>query len=473
MRISHCFRLTRLLLALLTLWAGATTVTAAAPEEPPKRILFLFADDLGWGDLKSNGSDYGVTFQIDRLAQEGTTFTQFYTPASVCSPSRVGVMSGRFPGELGFHTVISGVKRNAELGILDFLDPELPMLPRLLKSAGYRTAHFGKWHLGTSQGMRAPLPDAYGIDEHRVTTGRGNTWENEDDPFFRSESSNLIVNETIRFLDQHRDERCFVNLWFLLTHATLNPTEEELEAFRSRMPVGTSHPGATAIYLASLRNLDVAVGRLLTWLDEQGMAEDTLVLFSSDNGPEDITIRNASHSGVGSAGPFRGRKRSLYEGGIRLPLLARWPGHIPAGEVNDSVVAGVDLLPTLCRFAGVELPDDMRLSGEDRSAVLLGAREARSKSLFWEWRYRIPGQVLNRSPILAMREGPWKLLMNPDGSRKELYRIGEDPMELQNLADRQTDVVESMSESLRQWYATLPEAPIDEDAGKAEWAWPK
>ena len=105
--------------------------------------------------------------------------------------------------------------------------------------------------------------------------------------------------------------------------------------------------------------------------------------------------------------------------------------------------------------------------------MLLGAREARSKSLFWEWRYRIPGQVLNRSPILAMRGGPWKLLMNPDGSRKELYRIGEDPMELQNLADRQTDVVESMSESLRQWYATLPEAPIDEDAGKAEWAWPK
>lgn len=442
----------------------------------PKRILFLYADDLGWGDLKSNGSDYGVTFQIDRLAREGTTFTQFYVPASVCSPSRVGVMSGRFPGELGFHSVISGVRRNADLKIPDFLDPALPMLPRLLKEgAGYHTAHFGKWHLGTTQGVRAPLPEAYGIDEHRVSTGRGNTWEEEKDngEYFRAKSSDLIVHEAIRFLNHHRDEPCFLNLWFLLTHATLNPTPEELEAFRSRMPVGTPYPGATAIYLASLRNLDVAVGKLLAWLDDEGLAEDTLILFSSDNGPEDIAIRNASHSGVGHPGPFRGRKRSLYEGGIRTPLLARWPGHIPAGEVNASVIGGVDLLPTLCHLAGVSLPKDITLNGEDRSAALLGGKDVpRAKPLFWEWRYRIPGHPLNQSPILAMRDGPWKFLINPDGTRPELYRVEADPMELQNLATQEPKVTATLTKQLLDWYATLPEAPIDATAGKVQWDWP-
>lgn len=469
--VSGMISIRSLILAAATLLVFGM-VLAETPE-PPKRILFLFADDLGWGDLKSNGSDYGVTFQIDRLAAEGTTFTQFYAPASVCSPSRVGVMSGRFPGELGFHSVISGVKRNAEKKIPDFLDPELPMLPRLLKEKGYHTAHFGKWHLGTTQGVRAPLPEAYGIDEHRVTTGRGNTWENADDEFFRARSSDLIVSETIRFLKQHRDEPCFVNLWFLLTHATLNPTPKELEPFQSRMPAGTPYSGATAIYLASLRNLDVAVGKLLTWLDEEGLAEDTLVLFSSDNGPEDITIRNASHSGVGESGPFRGRKRSMYEGGIRVPLLARWPGHIPAGKVSDAIIGGVDLLPTLCSLANVDLPGDTVLSGEDRSAVLLGGDDPRTKPLFWEWRYRIAGHPLHHSPILAMREGPWKLLMNPDGSRQELYRIAGDTMELQNLAEQNPDILASMTAKLQDWYATLPEAPADEEAGKVGWKWPE
>lgn len=445
----------------------------AEDAKPPKRILFLYADDLGWGDIKSNGSPYGVAFQIDRLAQEGTTFTQFYVPASVCSPSRVGVMTGRFPGELGVHTVFSGVKRNAERGVPDFLDPSMPMLPRLLKENGYRTAHFGKWHLGTSQGYRAPLPDEYGIEQHRVTAGRGDTWEKEGDESFQARSSDLIVAETIRFLEQHRDEPCFVNLWFLMTHATLHPTEKQLEDFSSRSPKGVPYPGATAIYLASLRSLDVAVGKLLTWLDEEGMAEDTLVVFASDNGPEDITVRNASHSGVGQTGPFRGRKRSIYEGGIRTPLLARWPGKIPAGRVSDAVIGGVDLLPTICSIADAPLPEDAEFDGEDRSSVFFGGDDKRNKPLFWEWRYRIIGHSLHQSPTLAIRKGPWKLLMNPDGSRKELYNIPEDSMEMQNLFDQKPEIARELEAELSEWKAGLPESPSDREAGQVSWKVPR
>src|SRR5690606_36345164 len=146
-------------------------------------------------------------------------------------------------------------------------------------------------------------------------------------------------------------------------------------------------------------------------LERMGLAKDTCVIFSSDNGPEDIQITNASHSGVGSAGPLRGRKRSLYEGGGRTPFIVRWPGRVPAGAVDDgSVIAGVDFLPTVCALAGIELPAGHALDGEDRSAVLRGAAGPRAKSIHWEWRFRVAGHVWNRSPMLAIRDGDWKLL---------------------------------------------------------------
>jgi N-acetylgalactosamine-6-sulfatase len=215
------------------------------------------------------------------------------------------------------------------------------------------------------------------------------------------------------------------------------------------------------------------VGRLLAKLDELELANDTLVLFSSDNGPEDIHVTNASHSAVGTPGPFRGRKRSLYEGGVRLPLLARLPGRIPAGRVETaSVLTAVDFLPTVTALTGTSVPSGWRLDGEDVSDILTGKSRPRTKPIFWEWRFRIAGDMMHHSPMLSIREGDWKLLMNPDRSRVELYDIPYDPTELNNLADRKPDVVNRLAPKLLAWQKELPPGPVEPAAGKNDYPWP-
>ncbi len=198
------------------------------------------------------------------------------------------------------------------------------------------------------------------------------------------------------------------------------------------------------------------------------------MIFTSDNGPEDILVGNASHSGVGSAGPFRGRKRSLYEGGIRLPFLVRWPGKVPAGKVNDrSVVSAVDFLPTVARLCGVQPPAEFVADGEDVSDILLGGERARVKPLYWEWRTDINGHVLNHSPMLAVREGNWKLLLNPDHSRVELYDIPRDSSEVRNVAESRADIVELLARQAIEWQATLPPGKVSPNAGNIIYRWPK
>ncbi|MBI4909102.1 MAG: sulfatase-like hydrolase/transferase, partial [Acidobacteria bacterium] len=178
------------------------------------------------------------------------------------------------------------------------------------------------------------------------------------------------------------------------------------------------------------------------------------------------------HSGVGSPGPFRGRKRSLYEGGVRVPFLVRWPGHVPAGRVDGSVIGSVDFIPTLAKLTGAKPPSNAAPDGEDRSEVLLGASRPRTKPLFWEWRFNIAGHVNNVSPILSMRDGDWKLMANPDRSRIELYNIPNDPMEVRNVAPENEPIVNRMLPRLLAWQKELPAGPIDKSAGNNAYPWP-
>ena len=439
-------------------------------------FVFIFADDWGWGDLGCYGHDTIRTPHLDRLASEGRLFTQFYVCSGVCSPSRSAVMTGRFPARDRIHGHLSEHEMNRRRGMPDWLDPGAVTCTRLLQQAGYRVGHFGKWHLGNGPG--APEPSAYGIDESFVNAGEGPQLEFARErwaPGLRIRSSEFIVNHAMRFIERHRDQPFLVNAWLNDTHAILDPTREQLESYRDTGPQLVDHPGATAIYYATATEADRQIGRLLERLDELGLADDTVVIFSSDNGPEDILVRNAAHSGVGSAGPFRGRKRSLYEGGVRVPFILRWPaGGGQRGAVDDATpLCAVDLLPTFCRLAGVEPPSPLQLDGEDMSDVFAGATRDRRTPLLWEWRFRIVGHVLNRSPMLALRDGPWKLLVNPDRERLELYHVPSDPMELDNRARDEPGLADELADRVVAWQGELPEGPVDPDAGANTYPWPR
>jgi arylsulfatase A-like enzyme len=446
---------------------------AAEPDRP--NVIFILADDLGWGDLGCYGHPLIKTPNLDRLAKEGTQFTHFYVSGSVCSPSRCAFFTSHYPARERIHGHFATPQMNEARGMSQFLDPKVPNVARILKGAGYATAHIGKWHLGSNSG--GPQPDAYGFDY--VGTGeRDGPEAGGSDPYFRARSTEIFVTETIEFIRKHTDKPFYAQMWTLVPHATLNPLPEQIERYAQLRAGGARkkdfpHASAAQIFYATVTNLDIQVGRLMDALKEMGLDEKTLVVFSSDNGPEDIHIINAGHSGIGSAGPFRGRKRSLYEGGVRVPFLVRWPGHVPAGRIeNDAIIAGVDFLPTVCKLANAPLPADIVLDGEDTSDILLGTSRPRTKPLMWEWRFNIAGEPFHKSPILAIRDGNWKLLLNPDMSRVELYDLPKDPTQLNNVAEHHTDIVDRLSKQVLDWQATLPQGPTDPNAGKMTYPWP-
>jgi len=465
----------------LTTLGGAAAATAlpawllaAGPSTKRRKpnFVFIFADDLGWGDLGCYGNQQIKTPSLDRLAKSGTLFTQFYVNGSVCSPSRAAIMTGHFPARHGIHGHFATHRQNKARAMPNWLDRRVYTVTKLLKEAGYTTGHFGKWHLGSGDG--APCPGDYGIDEHCTGVSNGPQLSGQGDPYFRAKSTAQIVDKTISFVEKNRDKPFYVNVWSLVPHATLHPTDEQMKPYERYAPRGVPYKGAKQIYYASVSDLDEQIGRLIKKIDELGLADNTVIAFSSDNGPEDFDIRNAVHSGIGSTGPFRGRKRSLYEGGIRVPFIVRWPNHAPAGKVDDTtVIAGVDWLATICSLAGVKLPEDLNPDGQDMSAALLGKPRQRTKPLMWEWRFRVFGQMTNRCPMLAIRDGKWKLLMNPDRSRIELYDIPADPTELDNVADQHVQIVKRLSDTLLKWQATLPAGPVEQMAGSNAYPWPK
>lgn len=367
----------------------------------------------------------------------------------------------------------------------DWLDPKARTVTRIVRQAGYRTGHFGKWHLGHVNG--APQPGAYGIDEYRTLVGTGPGWDRNGKPtdtdlahtsynsctnkdYFWTHSTDLIVDQAVAFLEKNHGRPFYLNLWTLLPHAPNRPTSEQLAEYKNLKADPQDFKSWMRRYAKDAKNLqqqmknycavmsglDAAVGRLLKKLDELKLADNTLVFMSSDNGPEDYHIGNVRNSGMGSTGSFRGRKRSLYEGGVRMPCIARWPGVVPPGRVDKtSVIGAVDWLPTVCKIAGIQTPD-IKPDGEDVSDILRGKTRARKRPLFWEWRAGVAGNQAYKPPSLAIRDGDWKLYAQPDGSRKELYNIPKDPEERTNLARRNPDVVARLLPKLLEWKKTLP-----------------
>lgn len=426
-------------------------------------IIFILVDDLGWGDLGCYGNLLCETPHLNRMADDGLLLEQFYVNGPLCSPSRAAFLTGQFPARHGIHYWMTP-EHNHRFGMPDALAVDAVMLPRLLQRGGYRTAHFGKWHVG--EDPLAPV-SFYGFDEvDYVWQGVGpNPGIAPNDP----RGTQMLVDRAIRFAQGcvADDVSFFVHLCPRDVHSALRPSARSLARYAHLMSEG-KYSTAMQIYYAAVTEMDRQIGRLLDWIDDSSdLAQNTLVIFTSDNGPEDIYVAHAGHHAVGLPGPFRGRKRSLYEGGIRMPFIARWRGQIPSRTLDrESVISAVDLLPTLCTFAGVQLPGDYAPDGEDVSQALLArVPHSRTKCLFWEWRFDTYGQCLNRSPMLAIREGRWKLLLNPDQSRIELYDIPRQPMELHSQADKHPDVVKALADKALKWQATLPAGPASASPG--------
>jgi arylsulfatase A-like enzyme len=433
----------------------ACVVPAFGASRP--NILFILTDDMGYGDIGCYGGRFAPTPSVDRLAREGVRFTHYYSAAPICSPSRAGLTTGSFPGRWRITSYLQTRAGNRACEQADFLDASAPSLARTLKASGYATGHFGKWHMGGGRDVtNAPHLSAYGFDEY------ASTWESPEphpditstnwiwaptDKVKRWDRTAFFVDKTLDFLRRHKEQPCFVNLWPDDVHTPWVPSQERMGQY----PNG---PMEERKFRAVLDEYDRQIGRLLDGLKAMGLEENTLVIFTSDNGP--LPSFRGSRSGG-----LRGSKCSLYEGGVRMPFIVRWPGHAPAGRLDEqSVLAATDLFPSLCAIAGAPLPKDARFDGEDLSRAWLGKTVSRTQSLFWEYgrnpsSFNYP-QGADRSPNVAVRDGQWKLLVNADGTGAELYDLGKDAKETQNVAQQNPEVARRLAEAALAWRKSLP-----------------
>ncbi len=430
---------------------------AATRRAEKPNIVFIFADDWGWGDLGCHGHPYLKTPNIDRLAAEGTEFYQFTVASGVCSPSRAAVLTGHFPARHAIHGHFATVESHVKRDMPDWLGPKAVLLPRLLKQAGYATAHFGKWHLTNIMVPDAPLPTEYGYDAYGAFNCSGPQMPVHDD-----------VRLAIDFIQQSHAARrpFFVNLWIHEPHTPHYPLPEYLKQFAHL------NDEAKEIYAAVLAHADARIGELLAVLERLDLTDDTFVIFSSDNGPENTgspsrrSVNDEStgpglgtFASVGTTGGHRGRKRSLLQGGIGVPFIARWPGKIATGKIDDTTpITAVDLLPTFCDIAGVELPTGYVPDGVNQLPALLGtARSQRTEPIFWKW--QTASRRGDNWPALAVREGSWKLLLGKEANRVELFRFPSDRIEKTNLRDEHPDEVRRLIALIDAWKKTLPAEP--------------
>ncbi|MBI2422067.1 MAG: sulfatase-like hydrolase/transferase [Candidatus Hydrogenedentes bacterium] len=400
----------------------------------------------GAGDLS--------TPNMDALAARGVRFTQFYAPAPVCSPSRAGLLTGRYPVRAGVPGNVSS--RAGDAG----MPTEQVTIAETFKAAGYATAHIGKWHLGYTP---ETMPNGQGFDHSFGHMGgcidnysHYFYWEgpNRHDLHRNGEEvhypgrffPDLMVDEAKEFMATHRDAPFFLYFAFNVPHYPYQGTPEWLQYYRER---GVASP--RDLYAAFLSTQDACLGRLMAFLDEQGLRENTIVVFQSDHGH---STEERAHGGGGSAGPYRGAKFSMFEGGIRIPAIISWPGRLPEGEVRAQVGHGCDWLPTLAELCGVPLVNE-DIDGKSLAGMIRGGSESPHTVLHWQ-------TGLGENAPWAVREGDWKLLGHPQdtslGNVKLpelpahfLVNVKEDPAEQNNLADLNPDKVQHLEALHAKW----------------------
>jgi uncharacterized sulfatase len=456
-------RFTKVLLPALLL-SGLHVAVVCGSETPQRpNILFILIDDMGYGDLSCYGGTRVQTPMIDGLAREGVRFTQFYVNAPICSPSRVAFTTGQYPGRWKITSYLDTRELDRKRGVADWLDPAAPSLARTLLRAGYHTAHVGKWHMG---GQR-DVDDAPPITDYGFATSLTN-FEGPGErvlpefeprkngkPFHHGPTEiNARQGGPIHWVDRHRVTEVFVdrtlreidaagalgkpfyiNLWLDDVHTPM------------QAPAGLRRDGSkVGHYLGVIEEMDRQLGRVFDFIRARpSLRGNTLILLASDNGPED---------GLGLTGGLRGGKARLYEAGIRSPLIG-WSHAIPSAAVGSTnektVLAAMDVAPSILALANVRSAADVRFDGLDLADALLGrASPRREQPIMWVRPPDRPGPE-NRWPDLAIREGDFKLLVFRDGSRPELFNLADDPGESTNLADQHPDLVRRLSDQVIQW----------------------
>ena len=454
---------------------GATKVSSARPN-----FVFILADDLGWADVGCYGSDLHETPNIDELARQGMRFTDAYAAAPVCSPTRASIMTGKYPARL--HITIwyessANPPRNRRL-IPPVTQGNMPheqvTIAEVLKNAGYFTAHIGKWHLGDA----AHYPETQGFDVNIGGTfwgapttffypyGGSSRWGGEfryvPHLEFGSEGEYLtdrLTDEAIRVIERAKDKPFFLNLCYHTVHTPIEGKPELIEHYKKKVKPGMHHQNYE--YAAMVYSLDENVGRIIAKISELGIAENTVIIFFSDNGGY---INKYNKKTVTNNYPLRSGKGSLYEGGTRAPLIVRWPGVTKAGSVCRQPVSSIDFYPTFLDITGLAGDPKHNADMDGLSLVPLLKKptaELKRKALYWHY----PHYYATTSPVSSIRQGDWKLLeylpapASPDTSRGgggpnkriELYNLKRDIGEKNNLAERMPEKAEQLRKRLDAW----------------------
>ncbi len=421
-----------------------------ARNSQPPNVVFILADDLGWVQTSAYGSKYYKTPHIDRLAKEGVRFTQAYSAAAICSPTRASIMTGKYPARLHLTDFIPGDASN-EGRILKqpdwqmFLPLEETTIAEVFRSKGYRTAIFGKWHLSREKFGPEALPhypDKQGFDEYFVIDKPGSA----DDPEADAHRSDSIGNTSVRFIRSQAGNPFFLFTSFSAIHRPLLEKADTVAKWK-RM-AGSNLPENNPVIGAMMARMDRNVGKILRTLDELDLAKETIVIFCSDNGG---LLADALQT------PLRKGKGWLYEGGIRVPVIIRWPGVVKAGSLSREVIGTWDFMPTFCALTGAALPPNV--DGTNLLPLLQKGKSLPERDVFWHYpHYHSTGMT----PGSAVRSGKWKLiefyeksLTGQTGTAFELYNLETDPGETTNLAGEMTGLRKKLAGKLSHWRSAM------------------
>lgn len=463
------------LFLLLTLCLSATGFAQDRPN-----ILVILCDDLGYGDLACYGHPKIDTPHLDKLAGDGIRFTDFYSAAPVCSPSRVGLLTGRTPNRAGVYDWIPEYRPDRHARTIAHMRPDEVTIPQLLKDAGYVTCMSGKWHCNSKfNEADQPQPGDFGFDHWFATQNNASPSHENPVNFVRNGeevgplegySCQIVADEVNDWLRNHSRKRYnkpfFVYMSF---HEPHEPVASPKKLVDKYLPEAENEDEAQ--YFANVENLDAATGSVMSVLDELGYRDNTLVIFTSDNGPETLNRYKSAKRSWGTPGELRGMKLHTHEAGYRVAGIMRWPQKIAAGQVSDTPVCSLDFLPTFCNLAGTQPPTDLGLDGANFLPALEGKAIERSKPLGWCYY-----NALNEAKV-ALRDGDWKILGTlKDFGRKdhitkemedmikttpfssyEIYNLKEDPSESKDLIGSNGAPVESLTGKLQAFYNQLIE----------------